>query len=945
MNRIDRFLSRFTVQTRTAAGFAILLLMMAGLAVFSLAQMTRIGNDVRVLVELDDMDDSIASTYDQLARLNTMIHSFMRTRDSSDITLAKAESKALSLAVEDVFAKFGQHPLLASRQDAIRTSLDRHANALSIAAAASNRHQRSADRFLAVSIPIATTLYAMEVNPDATDSPQIAQAKRKLQASFASSLAAVIRYLVTLQPTDAETVHEDMNRFEATVNAQKITGQVRFDEFVAYIQSKLPAYRDEAKSIALAVAAESEAEADINQATVDLDRMLDQVKQASSNLRTQTIAIQLAEMATLHRFMMGITGLTILLGLLLAWLIGGSIARPISRMTSAMRNLSSGKLDVKIPALDHLDEIGRMAAATEVFKKNAIALKESESRYRELLENLIEGVYQTTPEGRFLSVNQAMADILGWDSPESLLSAFTDIGNQLYVDPFQRTLLLQAVREKGFVRSHEMEFYRKDGTIITVLLSARGIMAGGELIRIDGTLADISERKNADRKIENLAFYDPLTQLPNRRLLQDRLQQSIVSMARNPRDAALLFIDLDDFKTLNDTLGHAEGDLLLQEVARRITSCIRASDTVARLGGDEFVVILEDLSGRTEDAAVKTKEIGEKILSALNQPFFLASQERHSTASIGATLFGNQQTSIDDLMKQADMAMFQAKAEGRNKLHFFNPGLQVAVMARAAIEAELRRAIKQEQFLLHYQPQVDNLGRVSGAEALVRWQHPERGLVSPGEFIPVAEASGLILPIGNWVLNTACAQLVAWANKPETADLAVSVNVSARQFRQADFVEQVLAALDLSKANPRRLKLELTESMLVENIDDIIAKITTLKASGVSFSLDDFGTGYSSLSSLRRLPLDQLKIDQSFVRDLLVDSNQGAIAQAIITLAQTMGLSVIAEGVETKEQLDFLSDLGCSSFQGYLFSRPVPIESFEHLLTDIPHTFGTAASN
>ena len=386
---------------------------------------------------------------------------------------------------------------------------------------------------------------------------------------------------------------------------------------------------------------------------------------------------------------------------------------------------------------------------------------------------------------------------------------------------------------------------------------------------------------------------------------------------------------MDNFKTLNDTLGHDVGDILLQQVGQRISACIREGDTVARLGGDEFVVMLEDLSSNLQEAAAQTETVAGKILTALNHPYLLAGQNQRSTPSIGATLFHGNQLSVEELLKRADVAMYQAKAAGRNTLRFFDPEMQAAISAQAALEADLRQGIMQEQFILYYQPQVDGGAGLLGAEALIRWQHPERGLVSPAEFIPVAEETGMILPLGAWVLETSCNQLVIWAGQPEAAHLTLAVNVSARQFRQPDFVNQVLAVLDRTGANPRKLKLELTESLLLADVQDVIAKMTALKAKGVCFSLDDFGTGYSSLSYLKRLPLDQLKIDQSFVRDVLVDINDGAIAQTIIALGQTMGLAVIAEGVETEEQCEFLARIGCNTYQGYFFSRPLPLEGFE----------------
>jgi diguanylate cyclase (GGDEF)-like protein len=407
----------------------------------------------------------------------------------------------------------------------------------------------------------------------------------------------------------------------------------------------------------------------------------------------------------------------------------------------------------------------------------------------------------------------------------------------------------------------------------------------------------------------------------------DRLGQALIASSRNGRHGGLLFVDLDDFKTLNDTFGHAEGDLLLRQVARRLTASVREGDTVARLGGDEFVVILEGLSQESSEAAAQITAVGDKILAALGQPYVLSSQEHQSTASIGATLFGEMRESLDDLLKRADIAMYQAKSAGRNALRLFDPALQAAVIARSALEESLRQAIKRKEFLLYYQPQVDR-GCLIGAEALLRWRHPRRGIVSPGEFISLAEETGLILPLGDWVLDAACRQIAAWASRPETRHITLAVNVSARQLRQPGFVEQVIEVIGRTQANPQNLKLELTESMVVDNVEDVIAKMTALKGHGVSFSLDDFGTGYSSLSYLQRLPLDQLKIDQSFVRNVPADLNSGAIAQTIIALGRTMGLSVIAEGVETVEQRDYLARLGCHAYQGYLFGRPEPIEEF-----------------
>ncbi len=395
-----------------------------------------------------------------------------------------------------------------------------------------------------------------------------------------------------------------------------------------------------------------------------------------------------------------------------------------------------------------------------------------------------------------------------------------------------------------------------------------------------------------------------------------------------------MFIDLDNFKTLNDTQGHDKGDLLLESVARRLTACVREEDTVARLGGDEFVIMLEGLHVQAGDAAEQARAIAQTILDSFAQPHDLGGLRYTCTASIGVGLFARENNTVDELLKRADLAMYQAKAAGRNTLRFFDPHMQAMVMARAALEADLREGLQHNQLLLHYQPQINAERRITGAEALVRWRHPLRGIISPAEFIPLAEETGLILTLGHWVLEAACTQLVAWASHPATDHFTLAVNVSARQFHQPDFVQQVLAVLAATGARPQRLKLELTESLLVSHIEEVIAKMVALKTHGIGFSLDDFGTGYSSLSYLKRMPLEQLKIDQSFVRDVLTDANDAAIARTIITLAQSLGLGVIAEGVETLAQQEFLAGSGCLAYQGYYISRPLPIEAFAQFVMD-----------
>ncbi len=554
------------------------------------------------------------------------------------------------------------------------------------------------------------------------------------------------------------------------------------------------------------------------------------------------------------------------------------------------------------------------------------SLRVSESRYRRLFETARDGILLLNAEtAQIEDVNPYLIETLGYSHAEFLGKKLWEVG--AFADIAESKGMFAELQTKGYVRYEDLPLRTVMGAHIDVEFVSNAYECEGTKV-IQCNIRDITARKATEEEIRTLAFYDPLTRLPNRRLLLDRLRQAVASSARSGREGALLFIDLDNFKTLNDTLGHDVGDLLLQQVAPRLTACVREGDTVARQGGDEFVIMLENLDKNPADAAAQVRIVGEKILATLSQPYMLASKKYHSTASIGAAIFGEHKDDVDDLLKQADIAMYKAKDEGRNGLRFFDPALQAAVKAHASLETDLRQAIREKQFILHYQAQVDQSGHVTGAEALVRWQHPTRGLVYPTDFIALAEETGLILPLGSWVLEAACLQIVAWANRPETAPLTLAVNVSAHQFHQPNFVRQVQAIVKRTGADPRRLKLELTESVLLENVKDIIVKITELKRLGISFSLDDFGTGYSSLSYLKRLPLSQLKIDQTFVQDVLTDTNDATIARTILGLGRSFGLTVIAEGVETEAQRDFLARSGCHAYQGYLFGRPVPMEKF-----------------
>ena len=464
---------------------------------------------------------------------------------------------------------------------------------------------------------------------------------------------------------------------------------------------------------------------------------------------------------------------------------------------------------------------------------------------------------------------------------------------------------------------------RVEHSYVSVKLPLRD--ADGCIYALCGISTDITKRKQAEEAIHQLAFYDPLTSLPNRRLLQDRVQQLLTTLPRNPQGAALMFIDVDNFKDINDTLGHDMGDVLLRQMAQRMGECIRAQDTLARQGGDEFVVMLVDLARQPEEAANEAQRVAQKLLSRLAEPYTLGERQHPGSVSIGVALVDAKNPSREELFKQADLAMYQAKAAGRNALRFFNPTMQAQVMARTSLEADLHWAYQNEEFVLFYQPQVNMQGDTLGYEALLRWQHPMRGLVAPSEFIAAAESCGIIASVGGWVLQTACQQLVLWAGNAQKRQWTIAMNVSARQFRQADFVAQVQEALTRTGANPACLELELTESQLVDDVPGVVAKMDALRLLGVRLSLDDFGTGYSSLAMLKRLPLHQLKIDQSFVRDMLTDPQDAAIIRAIVTMGDSLALEVIAEGVELTEQRDALLALGCKHYQGYLFGRPAPL--------------------
>jgi diguanylate cyclase (GGDEF)-like protein/PAS domain S-box-containing protein len=574
--------------------------------------------------------------------------------------------------------------------------------------------------------------------------------------------------------------------------------------------------------------------------------------------------------------------------------------------------------------------IVQRAEARRALSRSQQRVAREAERFQALLEQASDGIHILNAQGRVIEVSNSFCRMLGYSREEMLGKHPTDWVVGVSAGEIDERISDKLISDEPI--RHEILHRRKDGTEFYVELTGCRLQVDGETILFYSS-HDISERKSAERQINQLAFFDQLSGLPNRTLLLDRLQTAMAAGARSGKQGALLFIDLDDFKTLNDTLGHSMGDLLLKQVAERLSQCVRAEDTVARLGGDEFLVMTPSVGATLAAAAIECEALAERILTSLNRPYQLEPELSYRcTPSIGVTLFPGQDSNSSDLLKQADMAMYKAKAAGRNAIRFFDPGMEVAVRERAALEADLRGAIQRQEFVLHYQVQVDGAGRPTGAECLTRWQHPQRGLVPPGEFIPLAEETGLILPLGHWVLETACRQLAAWSARPGMEEFTLAVNVSIRQFRQPGFAAEVLEVIDLTGADPNRLKLELTESLLVENVDETIEKMVAMKMRGVSFSLDDFGTGYSSLSYLKRLPLDQLKIDQSFVRDALIDPNDAALAKTVVALGHSLGLGVIAEGVETAEQRDFLLRSGCNFFQGYFFGRPQPLAQFEEHL-------------
>jgi len=596
----------------------------------------------------------------------------------------------------------------------------------------------------------------------------------------------------------------------------------------------------------------------------------------------------------------------------------------LERMRSRTQRLEA---DVRESNRNRVELQGRNDDLTiEIARRHALelALRKSEERYRTYIEHAPEGIFVADDAGRFVDVNPSACNMVGYSRDELL--NMDVMGLSPWGQTSEHTALLERVKRAGR-EDVELGIRKKDGT--EIVTSLRAIALPDRTVM--GFCVDITERKEAEGRIYQLAYFDPLTALPNRRLLMDRLRQAAAGRGRDY--GAVLMLDLDHFKDLNDTQGHDVGDRLITEVARRLTESARQEDTVSRLGGDEYVIVAEGLGAEESAAAVRAEIIAEKIHKAVSRPYALVSGRTayQTSCSIGVTLFRGGKLSVEVLLKQADVALYQAKNAGRNAIRFFSPEMQAAIDARMKMEASLRRAIRRSELKLYYQPQVDRDRRIYGAEALLRWIPANADPVPPACFIPLAEGTKLIVPIGDWVLEQACAQLKRWQADVRTAALTLSINVSGRQFHQPDFVERVSAQIARFGIEPSRLKLELTESVLLERIDEVIARMRRLKELGVGFSLDDFGTGYSSLSYLKRLPLDEVKVDQSFVRDITRDQNDAAIVRAVLAMSQSLGLTVIAEGVETEAQRVFLSTYGCEHYQGYLFGKPAPIESIPGL--------------
>lgn len=572
----------------------------------------------------------------------------------------------------------------------------------------------------------------------------------------------------------------------------------------------------------------------------------------------------------------------------------------------------------------YIQDISEQMAANE-------AMLEAVRRYSSIFEHATEGIFQTTPDGRYLNANPALARIYGHDSARDLIEYLHDIRQQLYVLPERREDFLEIMMTRGMVRNFESQVYRRDGSIIWISENARVVRhSDGSVQFFEGTVVDITERKEYEARLLYQASHDSLTGLPNRAVLQDRIEQAVARARREGNQMAVVFVDLDHFKLINDSLGHHVGDRLLLEVAHRLTDSVRSHDSVVRQGGDEFVLVLTEQHGDNEILSIVSR-----ILDTISQPWMNDGQEYGLSCSIGISCFPQDGENADTLLRCADAAMYKAKSSGRSTYHFYTPELNDAISERLELENNLRHALERNEFRVHYQPRIDTAsGRIIGAEALIRWECPGRGLISPDSFIPIAEETGLIVPIGQWILNEACRQNSAW-QRAGLPPISVSVNLSPIQFRHAGLVKAVASALQQANLSPSFLELELTESFVMHDAERINGAMKSLKSLGVDISVDDFGTGYSSLSYLKRFPVNRLKVDKSFVRGIDTDPDDAAIVRAIITLGHSLGLKVVAEGVETHAHLAFLQQQGCDELQGYHFSRPIPAAEMGALLAGV----------
>ena len=763
------------------------------------------------------------------------------------------------------------------------------------------------------------------------------------QRMLSAELQAWADMVAIGQEEDRAGLQVRIAEFEKSLSAMERGGEVLGGLLVPAppeVRSELTAVDNFWRALKLdltAVAVKSRGEPQFQEAYRRVESGMDELKGLSQQLvirfdeRTQRLR---------QRMFYTLIGAACLIGIVFlsgVFLARRYIVQPILRIGEAAKRISGGDFSsrLEIATRDELSTLAhtfnQMVVQTEQLLS---ALNLRRRRADDIIASLPAGLIVVNNTLKVRSVNRTFREMFGLKNGEDVSGReLADILPLPDLRQQAQAVLAGGIALRGIDAALGEKWLRLTITGIRLAEEEEEEEEDDLLVVVE----DITELKAQAVHIEQLAFYDPLTGLPNRSLLRDRVQRALTHSTRHKNHGAILFIDLDNFKALNDTKGHNIGDLLLIEAAKRLQDCIRSGDTVARLGGDEFVVVLDELNENTRQAAAQAQDIGEKVLASLNQPFNLQGFEHYSSASIGISLFRDNEISIDDLFRHADTAMYQAKTSGRNTLRFFDPDMQASLEARAKLEADLHHALSQRQFKLFFQIQVNAVNHPIGAEALLRWLHPERGLVSPLQFIPLAEDTGLILPIGQWVLETACAQIKAWETNPLACELQLAVNVSARQFHQPDFVEQIRATLKKTGADPARLKLELTESVVLGNIDNAVAKMHELKGIGVHFSMDDFGTGYSSLSYLTQLPLDQLKIDQSFVRNIGIKPTDAVIVQTIIGMGNSLGMEVIAEGVETEAQRDFLERNGCHAYQGYLFSKPVPIEEFETLIRRMPN--------